>query len=202
MKRLFDVTSSGIALLLLAPLLATTGVLIALESRGGMLYRQQRIGRNGQPFTILKFRSMSVGSDRSGLLTVGDNDQRITRMGRILRKTKLDELPQLWNVLRGEMSIVGPRPEVSRYVDLYNDHQRQVLTVRPGLTDLASLAYIDENELLAASEEPEQTYIQEVMPRKLELSLSYIQQRSLLLDVKIILLTIGRIVGFGKPAVS
>jgi len=154
---------------------------------------QSRVGRYNRDFSLIKFRTMQKGSDKKGLLTIGSEDSRITRTGRFLRKYKLDELPQLVNVLLGDMSLVGPRPEVRKYVDMYSDEQKKVLNVNPGITDYASLKYFNENELLAKSSEPEKTYINEIMPHKLKLNLEYIQQRNFFSDLKIILKTIGRI---------
>jgi lipopolysaccharide/colanic/teichoic acid biosynthesis glycosyltransferase len=190
MKRLFDVSTSVFACLLLLPFFFVISLIIMLESRGGIYYSQQRVGKNNKDFKLLKFRTMRVGSDQHGLLTVGDKDARITRFGYFLRKFKLDELPQLFNILKGDMSIVGPRPEVRKYVDLYDVRQRQVLSVLPGLTDYASLAYISESEILSASDDPEQTYIDEIMPRKIELNLKYIQNQGMIEDLKIIFKTL------------
>lgn len=154
---------------------------------------QRRVGKNGKQFNLLKYRTMKKNSDKLGLLTVGDRDPRVTTLGRFLRKYKLDEMPQLFNVLKGDMSIVGPRPEVKKYVDLYTEEQRKVLQVRPGITDYASLSYIDENDILAASDNPEKTYIEEIMPAKIELNFKYIENRSLKEYFKLIFLTIGSI---------
>lgn len=186
MKRAFDIVASACALVVLAPLLAIIAVLVALGSPGGAFFRQVRVGLNGREFRLLKFRSMRPGSEAKGQLTVGGRDPRITRIGFCLRKSKLDELPQLFNVLLGDMSIVGPRPEVPRYVALYNEEQRQVLSVRPGLTSLASIAYINENEVLGRASDPERAYVEEVMPAKLALDLRYVRERSILLDLRII----------------
>jgi len=158
---------------------------IAFESRGGVFYRQERIGKNGIPFIMLKFRSMVVNSDQKGKLTVGMADPRITRSGRFIRKFKLDEFPQFLNVIKGEMSIVGPRPEVKEFVDLYSDDQRQVLNVKPGITDYASIAYFEENKLLGNAENPKEIYINIIMPAKLELNKKYIQSPTLATDLKI-----------------
>ncbi|MBO4645439.1 MAG: sugar transferase [Bacteroidales bacterium] len=194
MKRVFDIVSSLAALLILLPLELVIALCIAGESRGGVFYCQVRVGRNNKDFKLLKFRTMTVNADRKGpLITVGE-DQRITRCGHFLRKYKLDELPQLINIIKGDMSIVGPRPEVRKYVDLYDERQRQVLTVRPGLTDYASIEYIAESDLLAQSPDPEKTYITEIMPAKLELNLKYIENQSALTDLKLIFKTLGRIV--------
>lgn len=193
LKRSLDISLALFGLVLLSPLLLLIAIGIVLDSRGGIIYKQERIGKGEEPFALYKLRTMRPNSDRKGLLTVGNRDQRITRIGYYLRRYKLDELPQLWNVVEGTMSLVGPRPEVRRYVELYNPEQRRVLEVRPGITDYASLAYINENELLAQSEEPERTYIEEVMPRKLALNLKYIEEQSFGTDVKILLKTVGKI---------
>ena len=186
MKRIFDILFSVSILLLLFPILLIIGVSIILESRGGMFFSQKRIGKNEQAFQILKFRTMFLDAEKKGQITVGDRDPRITRVGFSLRKYKLDELPQFWNVLIGEMSIVGPRPEVPYYVNFYDKNQRQVFKVKPGITDYASLKYFDENVLLGKSENPEQTYIQEIMPQKLALNLEYVNHHNFSKDLKII----------------
>ncbi len=193
MKRFLDILSSALVLLLLLPVWLIIALVIVLESRGGVFYKQVRVGKDNRDFNLYKFRTMRTGSDQKGLLTVGERDSRITRVGYFLRKYKLDEFPQLLNVLKGDMSIVGPRPEVRKYVDLYTPEQMRVLSVRPGLTDLASIQYVHENELLAASDNPEQTYIQEVMPAKLELNLQYIDTQSVLGDIKLIWKTFSAI---------
>jgi lipopolysaccharide/colanic/teichoic acid biosynthesis glycosyltransferase len=185
-KRIFDILFSVSVLLLLFPILLIIGVSIILESRGGMFFSQKRIGKNEQAFQILKFRTMFLDAEKKGQITVGDRDPRITRVGFFLRKYKLDELPQFWNVLIGEMSIVGPRPEVPYYVNFYDKNQRQVFKVKPGITDYASLKYFDENVLLGKSENPEQTYIQEIMPQKLALNLEYVNHHNFSKDLKII----------------
>lgn len=192
-KRAFDIVFATLALVLLFPLLTVFAIMVATTSPGGAFFRQVRVGRGGKDFRLLKFRSMRPGSEAKGQLTVGGRDSRITRVGRLLRKTKLDELPQLWNVLVGDMSVVGPRPEVPRYVALYSPAQRAVLSVRPGITGMASLDYIDENELLAAAADPEKAYVEEVMPAKLALDLRYVQEQSLALDLRIIGVTITKI---------
>lgn len=186
MKRLFDIVASGLALLVLLPLMVVLALAVALGSPGGAFFRQTRVGRNGEPFQLLKFRSMRPGSEAKGQITVGERDPRITGVGHFLRRTKLDELPQLLNILKGDMSVVGPRPEVPRYVALYTAEQREVLRVRPGLTSLASIAYINENEVLGRSADPERTYVEEVMPAKLALDLRYVREQSLALDLRII----------------
>ena len=194
LKRIFDILLSGIGILLLLPIFLFVIIWIKADSKGSPFYRQLRVGQFGKDFSLLKFRSMRTGSDKAGLLTIGGRDPRVTRSGVFIRKYKIDELPQLINVFLGQMSLVGPRPEVRKYVDLYNEAQRRVLLVKPGITDLASLEYFDENDLLAKSDHPEKTYIEVVMPHKLELNLQYIDQSGLLADVQIILRTIKRVV--------
>lgn len=186
MKHLLDILSSSIVLLVLLPVWLVIALLIVMESKGGVFYKQVRVGKDNKDFFLYKFRTMRVGSDKKGLLTVGERDNRITRVGYFLRKYKIDEFPQLLNVIKGDMSIVGPRPEVRKYVDLYTPEQMKVLSVRPGLTDLASIKYVHENEVLAASDNPEQTYIDEVMPAKLDLNLQYIATQSLMGDIRLI----------------
>jgi lipopolysaccharide/colanic/teichoic acid biosynthesis glycosyltransferase len=188
-KRIFDCLFSCIGLIIISPIFMLLSLLIALDSQGGIFYKQVRIGKNMRPFKLFKFRTMYANSDKKGLLTVGDNDNRITRVGYYLRKYKLDELPQLINVLIGDMSFVGPRPEVEKYVKLYNNEQQKVLSVKPGITDWASIRYVNESELLARSSEPEKTYINEIMPAKLAINLEYVKQNNLLIDIKIILHT-------------
>lgn len=190
MKRLFDLFFTVIGLVILLPFFVLIAIWVKLDSPGDVFYRQIRIGKNQKPFKLLKFRSMGIGADKQGLLTVGMKDNRITKSGYYLRKYKLDELPQLINVLVGDMSLVGPRPEVEKYVKLYNSEQLQVLSVRPGITDLASIKYRNENDVLATYDDPEAAYIQAVMPDKLKLNLDYIQRRSIMLDLRIILTTI------------
>lgn len=195
MKRLLDIIICFIASLLLAPVWIILPLLIVIDSTGNPFYVQKRVGKDSKDFNLLKFRTMYAGTDKKGLLTVGDNDRRITRIGYFLRKYKLDELPQLFNIIKGDMSIVGPRPEVRKYVQLYNEHQRNVLKVRPGLTDYASIEYIAESELLAQSDDPEYTYIQDIMPKKIELNLKYIENQSLRLDFELIVKTLLKIIG-------
>ena len=194
MKRLLDIICSLLALVVFSPLWIVIALAIVLESRGGVLYRQERVGRNNRDFMLYKFRTMRTGSDKKGLLTVGNRDSRVTRVGYFLRKYKLDEFPQLVNIIKGDMSIVGPRPEVRKYVDMYTPEQLKVLSVRPGLTDYASVRYVHESEILARSDNPEQTYIDEVMPAKLALNLEYIQNQSLREDIKLIFQTFAAIV--------
>jgi len=184
-KRILDVCVSLVLLVIVSPLLLLISILLLIAS-GGIFYRQLRVGRNGREFFILKFRTMHRGSDSAGLLTVGEKDKRITRTGLFLRKYKLDELPQLFNILKGDMSAVGPRPEVRKYVELYDERQKNVLAYKPGLTDYASLMYMDENRMLAKSPDPEKTYIEEIMPAKLALNHRYLSEMSLATDLKII----------------
>jgi lipopolysaccharide/colanic/teichoic acid biosynthesis glycosyltransferase len=193
LKRAFDIFCSLLGLIILAPLLTVIAICIALESQGGVFYKQLRVGRFGKEFYLYKFRTMYPDADKKGLLTVGGRDPRITRLGYYLRKFKLDELPQLLNVLNDSMSLVGPRPEVKKYVDLYTPEQREVLNVRPGITDYASLEYFSENELLAGSADPEKTYVEEIMPAKLELNKKYIEEAGLFTDLKIIFKTLVKV---------
>ena len=193
LKRTFDLFFSILGLLALSPLLLLMGSWVKLDSRGPVFYRQWRVGRNNKDFYLYKFRTMVTDADKKGLLTIGGRDPRVTRAGYYLRKYKLDELPQLINVLNGSMSLVGPRPEVRKYVEMYNEMQKEVLLLKPGITDYASLEYFNENELLARSADPERTYIEEVMPAKLQLNSKYKQEAGLFTDVKIIFRTIFRI---------
>jgi lipopolysaccharide/colanic/teichoic acid biosynthesis glycosyltransferase len=194
MKRILDIVFSCIILLLFLPFGLTIALFIVLESKGGVFYLQQRVGRYGKEFWIYKFRTMSKNADSAGKLTVGMRDPRITTIGYFLRKFKLDEFPQFLNVLKGEMSVVGPRPEVKEYVELYTVEQRDILNVRPGITDLASLEYFEENELLGRSSDPQKTYIEEIRPAKIQLNKKYSENPSLLHDVKIIWATFKRII--------
>lgn len=190
MKRLFDVVCSFFGLLVLSPLFVFLSLWVGLGSKGGVFYKQKRVGRFNKDFTLYKFRSMRVGADKKGLLTIGGKDSRVTKAGFFIRKYKLDELPQLLNVLKGDMSFVGPRPEVRKYVDMYTERQLKVLDVRPGITDLASIKYRNENDLLAAADNPEQYYIDFVMQDKLALNLQYIETISFFGDIKLIFRTI------------
>jgi len=190
MLRILDVFFSFIGLLVLSPLFLIVGIWIKIDSKGPVIYTQKRVGLLGKEFSLKKFRSMRPGSDKLGLLTVGGMDPRITNSGYFIRKYKLDELPQLLNVFLGEMSLVGPRPEVKKYVDLYTQEQRKVLSVRPGITDEASIAFRNENEMLALSSNPEQTYIDEIMPHKLKLNLAFIESPTILNYFRIILKTL------------
>ncbi len=190
-KRLFDLFWAAAGLLLLWPVFLAVAVLCKLEDRGSVFFRQERIGWKGRPFRIWKFRTMVVGAERLGpSLTVG-RDPRITRIGNWLRQSKIDELPQLINVLLGEMSLVGPRPEVPFYVGMYSEEQRRVLDLRPGITDLASLNFRHESELLASAEDPGRKYVEEIMPEKIRINLRYASRAGLLQDFKVILMTLG-----------
>ena len=194
LKRAMDIVISGGALLVLWPVLALIALAIKIDDPGPVFYRQVRVGRHGKPFRIFKFRTMIVDADKKGLqITVG-RDNRITRMGALLRKTKLDELAQLINVFVGEMSFVGPRPEVPKYVELYTPYQRQVLLVRPGITDYASIAYRNENDMLEGAEDPERMYIDVIMPDKIELNMKYLREISPLADIRLILSTIVAVI--------
>jgi lipopolysaccharide/colanic/teichoic acid biosynthesis glycosyltransferase len=193
LKRLFDIFLSLLGIIVLLPFFLFISLLIIVDSRGGIFYKQVRVGKNGVDFYLLKFRSMRSDSDKKGLLTVGGRDPRITRMGYYIRKYKIDELPQLLNVLKGDMSLVGPRPEVRKYVSLYTSEQRKVLSVQPGITDYASIEYSNENEILGKAADPENVYINEIMPEKLRLNLKYISEKSLKTDVKIIFNTLKKI---------
>jgi lipopolysaccharide/colanic/teichoic acid biosynthesis glycosyltransferase len=189
MKRVFDVVFSFVGLVFLAPLLVFIIVLMKGTSIGPILYRQVRVGKNNNDFLIFKFRTMDVDADKLGLLTVGGRDPRITKLGYYLRKFKLDELPQLANVLIGDMSLVGPRPEVRKYVNLYNKVQMQVLNVRPGITDLASIEFRNENELLSNQGDPDRYYIEVIMPEKLKINIAYIKESNLFKDIWVIIKT-------------
>lgn len=186
MKRIFDLLLSFIGIIILLPFYLIISLLILLSGKGGILYKQERVGRNGVIFKVFKFRTMRPDSFSKGALTVGSRDPRITAIGYYLRKYKLDELPQLFNVLFGDMSFVGPRPEVKKYTDLYTIEQKKVLSVRPGITDYASIKFRNENDLLAESDDPEKLYIDEIMPEKLDLNMKYIQDNTVFKDIKII----------------
>jgi lipopolysaccharide/colanic/teichoic acid biosynthesis glycosyltransferase len=193
-KRLFDIFFSLVFILLFSPLLLIIMIFIVIESQGGAFYRQVRVGKSNRDFKIFKFRTMRVGAEKGGLLTVGGRDPRVTRVGYYLRRYKLDELPQLFNVLLNDMSFVGPRPEVRRYVEMYNDEQKRVLLVKPGITDPASISYIDENEILSRADDPEATYIKEVMPAKLAINLAYLNRRSFFTDLGVLFQTAQKII--------
>ncbi len=192
-KRIFDFFASLSVLLLLSPFLLIIGLWITLDSKGGVFYKQIRIGKDSNQFGLYKFRSMAAGSDKVGQITIG-NDSRITKVGNFIRKYKIDELPQLLNILKGEMSVVGPRPEVKKYVDLYSKEQLMVLSVLPGLSDYASIEYFDEQTVLGKAKDPNKEYIEVVMPAKLNLNLKYIAEKSIATDLKIIFRTLGKIV--------
>ena len=192
-KRFFDIIFSFFGLIVLSPFLLLISVLIALGSRGGVFFIQKRVGRNNKDFRLVKFRTMRAHSEHKGLFTIGQRDPRVTRLGYFLRKYKIDEFPQLINVLKGDMSIVGPRPEVRKYVELYTPEQSLVLTVRPGITGLASLEYVHENKILGESDNPEETYLKEMMPRKLELNLEYVKSASFRTDIRLILKTFRKV---------
>lgn len=190
MIRLLDVLFSVLGLIILSPIFLVVYLAIILESKGGGFYSQNRVGKNNKDFKLYKFRSMCIGSDAKGLITVGGKDPRITKVGYIVRKYKLDELPQLFNVLKGDMSLVGPRPEVRKYVDLYTDEQSRVLSVRPGITDYASIEYVDENEILGEANNPDEIYINQIMPDKIRYNMKYIDNKSVKEYFKIIFLTL------------
>ena len=194
MIRFFDFILSLVGLVVLAPILIVLAIWIKIDSKGPVFYKQVWVGQNGIDFGLFKFRSMVVDADKKGLITVGGRDPRITRSGYFIRKYKLDELPQLINVLVGDMSLVGPRPEVRKYVDLYTDEQQKVLSVKPGITDYASIEYMDENEILGKSSDPEKTYIEEIMPEKIKYNMKYIQNKNVSEYFKIIFLTLLKIV--------
>ena len=193
-KRAMDIVLSACALAVLWPLLLLIALAIWIDDPGPVFYRQVRVGRNGKTFRIFKFRSMVMDADKKGLAITVGRDSRITRVGAVLRKTKLDELAQLLNVLLGQMSFVGPRPEVPKYVELYTPYQRQVLLVRPGITDYASIAYRNENDLLAGAPNPEAMYIEQIMPDKIELNMKYLREISPLADIRLILKTIVAVI--------
>lgn len=194
MKRALDIVIALIILVFFLPLGLLISLLIVLETKGGIFYKQERVGLNGKPFGLLKFRSMRPNADRLGQLTVGERDPRVTNIGHFIRKYKLDEFPQFINVLIGDMSIIGPRPEVKKYVDLYTIEQRTILKVKPGITDYASIEYFDESRLLGESENPEQTYVQEIMPAKLILNKKYLDNPTIFHDLKIMWLTFKKII--------
>lgn len=194
MKRVFDIVASGLGLVVLSPLFAVLAVWIKCDSKGPVFYRQVRVGRGNKDFRIYKFRSMRQGADKKGLITVGGRDPRVTRSGYYIRKYKLDEFPQLINVFVGDMSLVGPRPEVRKYVDMYTPEQMRVLDVRPGITSLASLRYRNENELLAQADDPDRCYVEKVMPDKIAIDLEYVANAGLWTDIKLIFATIAAIV--------
>ena len=192
LKRIFDIISSLFGLILLSPFMIIIAILIKLDSKGPVFFKQVRVTKNGREFKIFKYRTMKIGSDKYSQITVG-KDSRITKVGDFLRKYKLDEIPQLINVLIGDMSLVGPRPEVPKYVTLYTEEQREILKVRAGITDYASIEFSNENDILANEADPEKAYIEKIMPRKIELNKKYLSEISVITDIKIILLTIKKI---------
>lgn len=194
MKRLFDILAAGVGVVVLSPLLAAAAMLVKFGSSGPILFRHRRMGKDFRPFDVLKFRTMVQDAPKLGApITFGD-DPRITRVGRWLRKSKLDELPQLFNVLRGEMSLVGPRPEVRKYVEMFHADYEVILRVRPGITDLASIEFCDEADLLGRAADPEAEYVGRVLPEKIRLAKKYIERQSFFFDLKIIFGTLLRIV--------
>ncbi len=195
MKRLFDIFASGVGLVLLSPLLLAVSVWIKLDSCGPVFFRQTRVGRHNKDFKIFKFRTMRVGADKGSLITIGGEDSRVTCSGYFLRKTKIDELPQLINVFVGDMSLVGPRPEVRHYVDYWTPEQMRVLDVRPGITDPASIRYCNESELLANADDPESFYINVIMQDKIRLYLDYVEHQGFWTDIKLIFSTFMAIFG-------
>ena len=192
--RLLDIVLSLLGLLFLLPIMVILAVWIKFDSQGSIFFRQIRVGKDGRDFRIYKFRTMIVNAEKMGIITIGERDPRITNSGYFLRKYKLDELPQLINVLKGEMSFVGPRPEVRKYVEMYNQEQLKILTVTPGITDYASIEYINEDEILGKSLDPERTYIEEIMPQKIKYNMKYINNKTVIEYFKIIFLTIIKII--------
>ena len=194
LKRIFDIVASGCGLLILSPLFLVLAIWIKCDSKGPVFYRQVRVGRHNRDFRLFQFRSMRVGADKQGLITVGGRDPRVTRSGYYIRKYKFDELPQLINVFLGDMSLVGPRPEVRKYVDMYTPEQMHVLDVRPGITDMASILYCNENELLEKADDPDKFYVEVVMQDKLRINLDYVANHSFFFDIKLIFKTLFAIV--------
>lgn len=194
MIRLMDIILSLIGILLLAPLMALITIVVLLSGRGSPFFIQERVGKDMETFRLFKFRTMHTAAEKKGLITVGTDDSRITCAGRILRRAKLDELPQLFNVLSGKMSIVGPRPEVREFVNFYTEEQKRVLSIRPGITDYASIHYSDENKILAGVDDPRKFYIQEVLPKKIELNFRYLDNRTVREYFRVILMTIRKMI--------
>lgn len=197
MKRLFDLVLSICGILFLLPFFIIVSVLIKLDSPGGIIFKQTRVTKGGKEFKIFKFRTMRPDTEKQGQITIGA-DNRITSVGNFLRKTKLDELPQLFNIVMGDMSFVGPRPEVPKYVAMYNKNQKEILNVRAGITDYASIYFSNESEILGKQKEPEKFYIEKIMPYKIELNKKYIKEAGLITDIKIIFLTIFKVAGLIK----
>ena len=189
MKRVFDITASLIGILFLSPVILLIALIIKADSKGPVFFMQKRVGLNNKDFRMFKFRTMYTGSHKGRQITVGDRDPRVTRVGYYIRKLKLDEIAQLINVLIGDMSLVGPRPEVRKYVDLYTPEQMKILTVLPGMTDPASIRFVNESELLARADDPESLYVEEIMPKKLALNLEYVKEHTFFEDIKLILRT-------------
>ena len=192
--RLLDIVLSLLGLLFLLPIMVILAVWIKFDSQGSIFFRQIRVGKDGRDFRIYKFRTMIVNAEKMGIITIGERDPSITNSGYFLRKYKLDELPQLINVLKGEMSFVGPRPEVRKYVEMYNQEQLKILTIKPGITDYASIEYINEDEILGKSLDPEKTYIEEIMPQKIKYNMKYINNKTVIEYFKIVFLTIIKII--------
>ena len=195
MKRTVDICISLLILAFFLPFGLLLMLFISIESAGGVFYLQERVGRNGQLFKLIKFRSMRPNADKGSQITIGNRDPRITKVGYFIRKFKLDEFPQFFNVIKGDMSIVGPRPEVPFYVEMYTEAQRQILVVKPGITDYASLAFFNENEILAKAADPQKVYLEQIMPAKIELNQRYLSDPSLFKDIKIIGLTALKLIG-------
>lgn len=193
-KRCFDIFFSLLGILSLLLVFLFVAIAIKCSSKGPVLFKQERVGKNGKHFKIWKFRSMVVDAEAKGRQITTDGDNRITKVGKFIRKTKIDELPQLFNVLSGKMSFVGPRPEVPRYVELYTEEQRKVLSVKPGITDLASIEFRNENDMLKEAEDPDKKYIEEIMPAKLELNLKYIEKAGFFYDIGLIFKTIFKVI--------
>ena len=193
-KRLFDFISSLFGLIILSPILLTIAVFIKFYDWGPIFYRGERVGLHGKIFRIYKFRSMIVDAEKTGVLSTSKEDIRVTPIGRLIRKTKIDELPQLINVLKGEMSMVGPRPEVKRFTDLYTDEEKVLLNIKPGITDYASIWNVDEAEVLKGSQDPDKDYFEKIRPEKIRLQLKYYKEKSLWIDIKIIFLTIKKLI--------
>ncbi len=193
MKRLFDIFLAFIGLFLLFPLLAVVAILVKLDSRGPAFFQQERVGRNFRPFRILKFRSMAADAENNGPQITVSGDKRVTTMGKVLRKYKIDELPQLINILRGEMSFVGPRPEVRKYIELYKQDYEKLLEMRPGITDPASIKYSKEENVLSLSKNWEEDYIEKILPEKIRISLQYVDKHNILIDTRLIFKTIFKI---------
>ena len=193
MIRFFEIIFSGLGLVILSPLFFIIYILIRCENKGGGFYTQERIGKDGKPFKLYKFRSMRTGADKGSLITIGGHDSRITKMGYFIRKYKIDELPQLWNVFVGDMSLVGPRPEVEKYTRLYTEEQKRVLSVRPGITDWASIEYVDENVILGKADDPDKAYIEQIMPDKIRYNMKWIENQGIVEYFKIIFCTFFKI---------